>query len=414
MLNVVLVNGGRGAGTLIPTLLSTSGVNLTSIVNAYDDGKSTGEIRQAIGMLGPSDIRKVQGLMLPNDIDERDAIIALFDYRFPLDSSHDQVVAVLKSYAEGKSANIAGIEILNKKIRDSIRMFLSRFVKGLDVSERTRGRQMNFGDCSLMNCIYAGAFLHFDRNLEEAALFIGKLFRLKGTVLPTSIEDKKLVAIRNNGDILYSEAEIVELRSNVRIKKIFLLDGYPKKEFFETMSPEERLDYLELNNSFVSIAERVERVLKDADIIIYAPGTQHSSLYPSFMSKGFARTVAENRRALKVFITNIGEDYETPSYTATDYVTGALRYLHLSNGGPLPAAELFSHVFVNSRFSGNLENYVKYDEKELNGIGSTIVIDEFEAVSNPGKHDGKKIIERVMALYDEHSALRHNGHVRHS
>ena len=40
-------------------------VFITSVVNAYDDGKSTGEIRKFFGMLGPSDIRKVQELMLP-------------------------------------------------------------------------------------------------------------------------------------------------------------------------------------------------------------------------------------------------------------------------------------------------------------------------------------------------------------
>ena len=60
MINVVVINGGRGASVLIPELLKVPGVNLSSIVNAYDDGKSTGEIRKFFDMLGPSDIRKVQ------------------------------------------------------------------------------------------------------------------------------------------------------------------------------------------------------------------------------------------------------------------------------------------------------------------------------------------------------------------
>ena len=45
MLNVVVLNGGRGAATLIPALLDRQGLHVTSVVNAYDDGKSTGEIR---------------------------------------------------------------------------------------------------------------------------------------------------------------------------------------------------------------------------------------------------------------------------------------------------------------------------------------------------------------------------------
>jgi 2-phospho-L-lactate transferase/gluconeogenesis factor (CofD/UPF0052 family) len=60
MLNVVVLNGGRGAASIIPALLCREGLNVTSVVNAYDDGKSTGEIRRFFDMLGPSDIRKVQ------------------------------------------------------------------------------------------------------------------------------------------------------------------------------------------------------------------------------------------------------------------------------------------------------------------------------------------------------------------
>ena len=58
MINVVILNGGRGASTLIPAILGNPEIELTSIVNAYDDGKSTGEIRRFFNMLGPSDIEK--------------------------------------------------------------------------------------------------------------------------------------------------------------------------------------------------------------------------------------------------------------------------------------------------------------------------------------------------------------------
>ena len=51
---------------------------------------------------------------------------------------------------------------------------------------------------------------------------MGQLFNLRGLVLSTNNENKQLVALRENGEILYSEAEIVELRSNVKIERIFL------------------------------------------------------------------------------------------------------------------------------------------------------------------------------------------------
>ena len=74
--------------------------------------------------------------------------------------------------------------------------------------------EFNFSDCSIMNCIYAGAYLHFKRNIADSTLFL-MLFNSRGNVLATSVENKYLVALRENGEMLYSEAEIVELRSNV-------------------------------------------------------------------------------------------------------------------------------------------------------------------------------------------------------
>ena len=80
MLNVVVINGGRGAAGLISALLSKQGLHVTSVVNAYDDGKSTGEIRRFFGMLGPSDIRKVQELMLPHDDPDYQANLNIFRF----------------------------------------------------------------------------------------------------------------------------------------------------------------------------------------------------------------------------------------------------------------------------------------------------------------------------------------------
>ena len=35
-----------------------------------------------------------------------------------------------------------------------------------------------------------------------------------------------------------------------------------------------------------------------------------------------------NKNAKKFFITNIGEDYETPSFTASDYIVNAYQYIN--------------------------------------------------------------------------------------
>ena len=63
-MKITLINGGRGGSSFINYLSKNKNYKLSSIVNAYDDGKSTGTIREFFNILGPSDIRKVQSLFL--------------------------------------------------------------------------------------------------------------------------------------------------------------------------------------------------------------------------------------------------------------------------------------------------------------------------------------------------------------
>ena len=55
----MLFSGGRGSAALARQLVSSPAVSLTIVINGYDDGASTGEVRRFLGdSLGPSDFRK--------------------------------------------------------------------------------------------------------------------------------------------------------------------------------------------------------------------------------------------------------------------------------------------------------------------------------------------------------------------
>jgi 2-phospho-L-lactate transferase/gluconeogenesis factor (CofD/UPF0052 family) len=404
MLNVVIFNGGRGAATVIPALLARQGLHVTSVVNAYDDGKSTGEIRRFFGMLGPSDIRKVQELMLPKDDPDYNASLRLFQYRFPLDCDRIEVLSQLHRFADGNQTDLVGANMTSFKVYSAIRSFVREFLVGLSNIEQVTGEQFNFADCSIMNCVYAGAFLVFNRNIEQATLFIDRLFKLRGTVLPTSIEDKKLVALRENGQVLYSEAEIVELRSNVRVERIYLLDKLLDKTRFETLNTADKRYYLQRHHCYVGVSNGVRLALQQADIIIYSAGTQHSSLYPTYLSAGLAQAIADNHGAYKVFITNIGADYETPNYKASDYLRGAHRYLNLSDERSYSMDELFDVVLVNQSSVKADETYVEFDQDGFADIAVQRVVDLFESPASPGKHDGVKLVQTILNLYQTASS----------
>lgn len=400
MLNVVVLNGGRGAATLIPALLERQGLHVTSVVNAYDDGKSTGEIRSFFGMLGPSDIRKVQQLMLPRDDPRHDSHLALFTHRYPLNCEREPVLEDLRCFASGESNALAGIPLSTPSILASLRLFTLQFLKALRLIEQVQGRFFSFADCSLMNCLYAGAFLAFNRNLEEATKAIDRLFRLRGIVLPTSNDNLYLVALRENGEMLYSEAEIVELRSNVRIERVFLLDHHIDRTRFEQLAVADKRAYLEQHHCSVSVSPGVVLALKQADIIIYSAGTQHSSLYPTYMASGLASTIADNHSAYKVFVTNIGADYETPSYMASDYLHGAYRYLSISCARPRGLGELVDSVLINQSHRKVDESYVIYDEKGFGQLPVQRFIGDYESLESPGKHDGSKLIDAILHQYE--------------
>ncbi|MDB4850435.1 2-phospho-L-lactate transferase CofD family protein [Gammaproteobacteria bacterium] len=400
MQKVVVLNGGRGAASIIPSLIDDTNLHVTSIVNAYDDGKSTGEIRNFFGMLGPSDIRKVQELMLPKNHEDYKQILHLFQFRYPKDIKRLEVLKNLEDFAANKAESITGVSFSRKEIATSLRLYVNEFFKTLLLIERVESKLFNFSDCSIMNCIYAGAFLYFDRNIEKATIALDELFELRGSVLATNIEDKKLLALRENGEMLYSEAEVVELRSNVRIERIYLLDKYLNNENFENLTTEEKRSYLEKHQSFVEITPSVKKALAEADIIIYSSGTQHSSLYPTYMSKGIAPEIANNKEAIKIFITNIGADYESPSYQASDFINGAWKYLKLSDDVDYKLSDFFSFNLVNQSIntSKDDDSYVKIDKHKLDLIDIPCIIENFESSAQPGKHDGNKVHKKILDL----------------
>lgn len=405
MLNIVVLNGGRGAASIIPAMLRHQGLNVTSIVNAYDDGKSTGEIRRFFDMLGPSDIRKVQELMLPEEDPQHEASRALFAHRYEIGADAESVRDDMRSFAEG-AARLAGIEMTSRTIAAALRTFIREFLDGLAVIEKARGAQFDFGDCSLMNCLYAGAYLACRRDMELTTKTMDRLFRLKGTVLPNSVENKWLMALRQNGEVLYSEAEIVELRSNVLIESVYLLDRPLDRERFAALDPGEQRYFLSRHHAAASASPGVKLALEQADIIVYSAGTQHSSLYPTYMSRGIAETIARNREALKVFVTNIGADYETPTYRASDYIRGACKYLRLAEGRQYAMPELFSAILINDGRRKADETYVDYDEESFAEIPVPRIVDDFESASSPGKHDGARVIDTVLSLYNEAAGRR--------
>ena len=96
------------------------------------------------------------------------------------------------------------------------------------------------------------------------------------------------------------------------------------------------------------INPRLAPKIAAADLIIYAPGTQHSSLFPSYLTTGMAEVIAGNLTALKVLVTNIQTDAEISGSNAVDLVKRAAYYL--TNKGRARAADAVpDHALADQR-----------------------------------------------------------------
>ena len=123
--------------------------------------------------------------------------------------------------------------------------------------------------------------------------------------------------------------------------------------------------------------------------IIFCPGTQHSSLYPTYLTKNFLSILLKSS-AKKVFISNIGADYETPFYNASDYVLGAMKYLNKYSAKKIK--NIFDIAFFNKPLKAN-KNYVALDYENIKKLNIKYIIDNFEDIKKNGHHDAKKIFQ---------------------
>ena len=394
MKNVVIFNGGRGASSLIHALMKDGNYRIVSIVNAYDDGKSTGEIRNFFDMLGPSDLRKVQSLLINISNSDYQNIKDLYDFRYPISANRKEILKELTLFSEGKSEEICKIDFNSQSIKKELRAVIKTFLDYLSKFEKNKNLLFNFNDCSIMNCLFAGKQCDTN-NLEETANFFRHLFNLQGMVLPNSNDNRILMALRENGEVLTTEAEIVEFRSNISINKIFLVPSFLSKNFFEGLTFNEKLDLLESKNKYVQISASSQSEIERADIIIYSSGTQHSSLYPTYLTEGLADSIANNTKAKKFFICNVGADYETPSYTAFDFFEKAYYYLNLPKKSNFTYFQLFNSVIVNKPRSSE-ESYVLPQIERFNEIPQIdVIFEDFESLSELGKHNGDLILSKI-------------------
>ena len=403
-LNVVVFSGGRGSINLCNGLRDFSeqnniNISIKNIINAYDDGLSTGAIRKFYNfdILGPSDLRKVQETQYEFFYPDGNAL-PFFKERISC-SFQDFVDDISKLTANSNYSSLyfKYFQSLNYQMQELIISALSHFV---DYSKK-KNITLKIDDFALSNIIY-GSLEHKYKNIKKVEELVRDALNLPHEVLLNSSQSGYLFGLTEDGLLLKDEAEIVGYGGQTPIFEIF----YKSKPLAENVVREfntlgglmKKKAYLEtISSSLPELSKDTIDALRQADIIIYGPGTQYSSLYPTYWTKGLSQEISSSS-ALKFFITNIDHDNETPEFTAADQIRQAKFYLNQKGKCNILENELYDIVISNAPENQDLR-YIRLNMAELNQLNvKDILAQNFESKTK-GKHDDKKLASLIMGAY---------------
>ena len=404
-LNIAVFSGGRGSINLCNGLRDFSeqnniNISVKNIINAYDDGLSTGAIRKFynFNILGPSDLRKVQETQYEFFYPDGNAL-PFFKQRISC-NFQDFVDDISKLIANSNYNSIyfEYFQNLNYQMQELIISALSHFV---DYSKE-KNLTLQIDDFALSNIIY-GSLEHKYKNIKKVEELVRDTLNLPHEVCLNSGQSGYLFGLTEDGLLLKDEAEIVSYGGQTPIFEIFYkskpLAEKEVKEFNALGGLMKKKAYLEtISSSLPELSKDTIDALREADIIIYGPGTQYSSLYPTYWTKGLSQEISSSS-ALKFFITNIDHDNETPEFTAADQIRQAKFYLNQKGKCSISENELFDIVISNAPENQDLR-YIRLNMAELNQLNvKDILAQNFESQTK-GKHDDKKLASLIMGAYN--------------
>tara|TARA_B100002003_G_scaffold251353_1_gene294450 strand:+ start:885 stop:2840 length:1956 start_codon:yes stop_codon:yes gene_type:complete len=408
MLNISLFCGGRGCASIIREILQVPDVKLNLLVNAYDNGESTGALRRFIpGYLGPSDFRKNLSYLLELYSPEQYMLSKLINYRLPADFYGDAVNDFIAYIHDSTGVENVSLGLLDQlqavkgELKESICMYLKCFFA---YYLKNKDKSYDFRNCSLGNLILAGAFIKNNNDFEMATRELMASFRSKTNANLINIsngENRFLTALKEDGEFLEDEAKIVGKQSSCKYSEIYLIAEQFTKEdidYINKLEFREKKRFMEGKDKEVSLSDTAKNAIENCDMIIYGPGTQFSSLYPSYKTKEIGQVIAHSKAKIKVFIVNINRDNDIASYTAEDLVDTALYYL-----GDKENDNIITHVLYNKESNFCKEgmklrgNFATGDNKYKN---IEILLGDYEHPNYPGLHSGTKTTNALLDLYE--------------
>lgn len=299
---IVAVGGGTGLSMLLSGIKNITN-NITAVVSVGDDGGSSGRLRESLDILPPGDIRHCMTALA----DDEDLVTKLFKYRF--------------KNGEGLEGHSFG------------NLFLTAM------------------------CAITG-------DMASAVKASANVISIRGRVLPSTLDDMKLVAEMEDGRIVHGESNIPE--AGGKIKRLF-------SEPSDCKALPEVID-----------------AIRNAELIILGPGSLYTSVIPNLLIKEISKEIA-NSKAKKIYVCNImSQPGETDGYTVSDHLKALINHSGYK--------KIVDTVLVNNYIPENLAD--KYQKSGSYPI--TVDLPEIKKL-------GIKVYAKNLVEPDKNGLVRHSS-----
>jgi 2-phospho-L-lactate transferase/gluconeogenesis factor (CofD/UPF0052 family)/hydroxymethylpyrimidine pyrophosphatase-like HAD family hydrolase len=282
-MNITILSGGTGNDSLITGLKQFyPDADIKVVVNAYDNGKSTGICRKITDTLGVSDIRKNHIRMYKATTDILDQrLIEFFENRYDLTPGEEYVDV-------SKYLRLWGLPQLDKYAQT----FFANPV----------AKTYTYHSFNIANIIYSQ--MYKELGYEETNQYFCNLLGIDDFVLLNSFDNIYIGAVTKSGNTLDDEGLIVDYRNSE--------------------DPIVSISYDYTHGECVNGLNRkaVDAVL-NADILIISTGTFWSSIYPTLEYLNFYSYVNLSK-AKKIWAINNEEDGDSYGISSNDFIT----YVH--------------------------------------------------------------------------------------
>lgn len=407
-INVVLFSGGTGTDSITQALLRHPQIRLRILINAYDDGLSTGRLRKFIpSMLGPSDVRKNINRLMPKTERCQQSLKFLSDYRLPAGISRSDALALLDALVSGGQPAMPprlaeSYRLLAVAQADLFRSLLATFLSYFHEQE-IAGNHFDFTDCALGNLLFAGCYLQQNRDFNRTVEAFSRFYEVPPDALlnVTMGENLFLVAEKEDGSMLLSEADIVAAQSSAKISDLFLIDeqiyrsridGAPEPGGGWGAPIREAVRTPQINPAAAA-------AIAEADVIVYGPGTQHSSLLPSYLTAGLGEAIQSNRAAEKIFIGNIVRDLDIQEDDIDDLARKFMHAMTRKGTTDVNWSQCVTHFFVQATPEGPASDkarYIPFDPSKFLYALETVRIRDWEALE--GRHSGGFVLDELQQI----------------